>query len=63
MDARGVPARGCRARRLVGNPSDGFGGATIAFTLDELDATVQAEPALGVELEADGERLEFARPR
>ena len=50
-----VPARSA----LVGNPSDGFGGATIAFTLDELEATVQAEPALGVELEADGERLEF----
>ena len=49
-----VPARSA----LVGNPSDGFGGATIAFTLDELEATVQAEPALGVELEADGERLE-----
>jgi glucuronokinase len=51
-----VPARSA----LVGNPSDGFGGATIAFTLDELAATVQTEPALGVELEADGERLEFA---
>jgi glucuronokinase len=50
-----VPARSA----LVGNPSDGFGGATIAFTLDELEATVQAEPALGVELQAEGERLEF----
>jgi glucuronokinase len=51
-----VPARSA----LVGNPSDGFGGATIAFTLDELEAVVRAEPALGVELEAEGERLEFA---
>jgi glucuronokinase len=51
-----VPARSA----LVGNPSDGFGGATIAFTLDELEAVVQAEPALGVELEAGGKRLEFA---
>ena len=50
-----VPARSA----LVGNPSDGFGGATIAFTLDELEAVVQAEPALGVELEAEEERLEF----
>lgn len=59
--ARGVSRASVPARSaLVGNPSDGFGGATIAFTLDELDATIQAEPALGVELEADGERLEFA---
>jgi glucuronokinase len=50
-----VPARSA----LVGNPSDGFGGATIAFTLPELEAVVQAEPAMGVELEAEGERLEF----
>jgi glucuronokinase len=50
-----VPARSA----LVGNPSDGFGGATIAFTLPELEAVVQAEPALGVELEADGAPLEF----
>ena len=44
---------------LVGNPSDGFGGATIAFALEELEAVVQAEPALGVELVAQEERLEF----
>ena len=43
-----MPARSA----LVGNPSDGFGGATIAFALEELEAIVQAEPALGVELEA-----------
>ena len=46
-----VPARSA----LVGNPSDGFGGATIAFTLDDLEAVVQAEPALEVELVADPE--------
>ena len=51
-----VPAR----TALVGNPSDGFGGATIAFALAELEAVVQAEPALGVAIEADGERIEFA---
>lgn len=50
-----VPARSA----LVGNPSDGFGGATIAFTLPELEAVVQAEPALGVELEANEAVLEF----
>jgi glucuronokinase len=51
-----VPARSA----LVGNPSDQFGGATIAFTLDELTAVVQAEPALGVEITAGDERIEFA---
>lgn len=50
-----VPGRSA----LVGNPSDGFGGATIAFTLEELEAVVQAEPALGVELVAGDARLEF----
>ena len=48
---------------LVGNPSDGFGGATIAFTLDELEAVVQAEPALGVELVADETRLSSTTSR
>jgi glucuronokinase len=51
-----VPARSA----LVGNPSDGFGGATIAFTLDDLVAVVQAEPALAVELRADEQQVEFA---
>ena len=50
-----VPGRSA----LVGNPSDGFGGATIALTLDELTCDVQAEPGLGVVLEAEGKRLEF----
>jgi len=53
-----VPGRSA----LVGNPSDGFGGATIAFALDELEAIVQAEPALRVELITADERLEFVNP-
>jgi glucuronokinase len=58
--ARGVARAEVPARSaLVGNPSDGFGGATIALTLDELTAVVQAEPAMGIELEAEGERVEF----
>jgi glucuronokinase len=59
--ARGIArARVPGRSALVGNPSDGFGGATIAFVLDELQAVVQAEPALGVELVAEEERVEFA---
>ena len=50
-----VPARA----GLVGNPSDAFGGAIVGLAIDELRATVAAEPALTVELEADGETLEF----
>lgn len=50
-----VPARSA----LVGNPSDGFGGATIAFALPELEAVVQAEPAVGAELQAGDEGLGF----
>lgn len=58
--ARGVARASVPARSaLVGNPSDGFGGATIAFTLPELETTVQAEPALRVELEAGDAALEF----
>lgn len=58
--ARGVARATVPARSaLVGNPSDGFGGATIALTLDELVCTVQAEPGLGVSLEAESEHLEF----
>jgi glucuronokinase len=45
---------------LVGNPSDGFGGATLAFALGDLFAEVEAEPAAGIELEAEGQRLGFA---
>lgn len=59
--ARGVARAEVPARTaLVGNPSDGFGGATIALALDELATVVQAEPAMGIELEAEDERLEFA---
>jgi glucuronokinase len=50
-----VPARA----GLVGNPSDAFGGAIVGLAIDELRATVTAEPALTVELEAAGETLEF----
>jgi glucuronokinase len=45
---------------LLGNPSDGFGGATIAFALEGLVAEVEAGRHSAVVLEADGERLEFA---
>ena len=50
-----VPARA----GLVGNPSDAFGGAIVGITVEELSATVVAEPSLTVQLEADGETLEF----
>jgi glucuronokinase len=45
---------------LVGNPSDAFGGATIAFTIPGLSTTVEAEPADEVMLEAHGTQLRFA---
>ena len=51
-----VPARA----GLVGNPSDAFGGAVVGITIEELSATVLAEPALTVELAASGESLTFA---
>lgn len=50
-----VPARA----GLVGNPSDAFGGAVVGVALENLRATVVAEPALGVQLEADDEALSF----
>jgi glucuronokinase len=50
-----VPARA----GLVGNPSDAFGGAIVGLAIDELRATVTAEPALTVELEAAGKTLEL----
>lgn len=50
-----VPAR----TALVGNPSDGFGGATVALALDELSAVVEAEPELGARLLAGGEELRY----
>lgn len=58
--ARGVARARVPARTaLVGNPSDGFGGATIALALDELIATVVAEPALTVQLTAGDEDHEL----
>lgn len=50
-----VPAR----TGLVGNPSDAFGGAIVALTLDALSATVTAEPSVDVRLEADGTVLDW----
>ena len=50
-----VPARA----GLVGNPSDAFGGAIVGIAIDELSATVMAEPSLSVSIEADSETLEF----
>jgi glucuronokinase len=44
---------------LVGNPSDAFGGATIAFALGELSAEVEATPDDEVGLAADGAELRF----
>jgi len=48
---RHVPAR----VGLVGNPSDGYGGAVLGTVVPGLGATVTAEPADGVEF-GDGER-------
>ena len=54
VEAR-VPARSA----LVGNPSDGFGGATIAFTLPSLRAIATAAEAAAVTLDAGAARLSF----
>jgi glucuronokinase len=45
---------------LLGNPSDGFGGATIAFELRQFAAEVQAGADRAVTIGAEGRRLEFA---
>jgi glucuronokinase len=45
---------------LLGNPSDGFGGATIAFELRQLAAEVEARAGSSVTIGAEGSRLEFA---
>ena len=50
-----VPARSA----LVGNPSDGFGGATIAFALPTLRALVTATEAGAVTIDAGAARLSF----
>jgi len=47
---RVVPAR----VGLVGNPSDGFGGAVLATVVSGLVATVSAAPAPGVSFEGPG---------
>jgi glucuronokinase len=44
---------------LLGNPSDGFGGATIAFELPQFSAEVEAGAGDGVTIEAEGGLLEF----
>lgn len=61
MSAAPAPARAVVHARsaLVGNPSDGFGGATIALTLPSLRAVVTAAPARRVTLEAGGARISF----
>lgn len=51
-----VPARAA----LVGNPSDGFGGATIALALPALRAMVAAEAASGVAITGPDARIGFA---
>jgi glucuronokinase len=44
---------------LLGNPSDGFGGATIAIELPQFAAVVEAFEAGSVGVEAERDRLEF----
>lgn len=51
-----VPARAA----LVGNPSDGFGGATIALALPALRAVVEAEAGPGVAITGPDARIGFA---
>lgn len=51
-----VPARAA----LVGNPSDGFGGATISLTLPRLRARVSAAAADAVTIDAGESRIAFA---
>ncbi|HEX2468567.1 MAG TPA: hypothetical protein VHJ54_10200 [Solirubrobacterales bacterium] len=45
---------------MLGNPSDGFAGATIAFALAGFEARVHASSHGGVLIEADGGGLEFS---
>jgi glucuronokinase len=44
---------------LLGNPSDGFGGATIAFELPHFAAVVDARESESILIEAYGLRLDF----
>jgi glucuronokinase len=45
---------------LLGNPSDGFGGATIAFELRQFAAEVEARAGRAVTIGAGQSRLEFS---
>ena len=45
---------------LLGNPSDGFGGATIAFELRQFAAEVEARADRAVAIGAEESRLEFS---
>ena len=60
MPTASVPARS----GLVGHPSDGYGGATLAVTLHNFDATVEVQPAraLDVAPACDGQWPEGANP-
>jgi glucuronokinase len=44
---------------LLGNPSDGFGGATIAFELPHFAAVVDARESKSILIEAESLRLDF----
>lgn len=44
---------------LLGNPSDGFGGATIAFELPQFTVEVEARRTAPLAIAAESERLEF----
>jgi glucuronokinase len=44
---------------LLGNPSDGFGGATIAFELPHFAAVVDTRESQSILIEAESLRLEF----
>lgn len=46
---------------LLGNPSDGYGGKALAFSLGNFDARVTLEPAEAFLIEA-GDRFEARRP-
>src|SRR2546423_14926264 len=61
-----ISSRAYARAALAGNPSDGFGGRTIAFTFSELHADVRVEPAERLTISAQrGEgallRAAFAR--
>ena len=54
-----VPAR----VGLLGNPSDGYGGRTIALAVPAFEATVSLEPSRGVHiLEHNDDALDWVSP-